>query len=326
MVKKNNKKAIAVVYSDHHVDIYNKDGERRLKDALDVMRTVKLVAKQFDIPTLFCGDLINKEKQISNKLLSIFLPFAKKIWSSKQYPTYAITGNHDQSEENTLEHISPSYIRTFSQIFKGLICIDNKSVTHDNLQLHGIPYLTHDIGLDKAIRARVKKINSGKVNILMLHTTLPGAKDTDGREVDSHIKSTTLKLLKKFDVVLVGHIHKPMVLGKNIYQVGAPNHQRKTDKDSQLGYCIIHSDFSVKYYHLPNYPKFIELEAGETAPDNKNYYYNKEIITKKAEVKQNTAFSDVSNRAKMAKGYLKEKGIKDKTKRRALINILKQDD
>jgi len=316
------KKAIAIAYSDHHLNIWNTHSKRRLDDGLSVMKYMKLQSKLLKVPILFNGDLIHKEKGISNRLLSILLPFFSKLWRSSKYPTFAIDGNHDQCEENTLEHISPSYINTFSQIFPGLECINHCSVPFENLQIHGIPYLTHDLGLKEAIQQRIKFIQKNKINILMLHTTLQGAKDTDGREVHSHINKSVMKLLMKFDVVLTGHIHKPMKLGSNIFQIGAPNHQRKTDRHSDLGYCIIYSDLSVEYKHLHKFPKFIELEAGVAIPDTKNFYYHKEEVREtKSEVKHN--FSDIENHTTLAKNYMKEKAIKDKVKRRALINILK---
>jgi len=324
-------KPIAIVYSDHHLNIWNNNnqGNRRLTDGLQILKDIKLKAKTLGVPTLFAGDLLHKEKAISNELLDLLTPTFQKVWGSELNPTYAISGNHDQCQENTLEHQSPSYIRTFSRLFKGLYCIDNYSVIPSmarKLVIHGVPYLTHNLGLEKAIKERVKEIKKGYINILLLHTTLPGAQDTDGREMDSNIKASTLKLLKQFDVVFVGHIHKPMKLGDNIYQVGAPNHQRKTDRDNNLGYCILYSDLTVEYVHLSNYPKFIELEYGKTAPDNKNFYYNKEKTQVVQNNDANNNFSDTTNHTKLAKEYIKEKGITDKKKKRALIDILNKHD
>jgi len=324
---KKTRKPIGLAYSDHHLNIWNNfnQGNRRLTDGLSVMKILKLKAKVLNVPILFTGDLLHKEKQVSNKLLSILLPFFKKIWGSSNYPTFAIDGNHDQCEENTLDHESPSYIKTFSQIYKGLNCVNNESVEYNNLMIHGVPYLTHDLGLNQAIDNRIKKINKKKINILLLHTTLPGAKDTDGRVIDTYVKPTITKQLEKFDIVLVGHIHKPMKLYSNTFQVGAPNHQRKTDKDADLGYCILYDDLSVEYVPLTEFPKFIELEIGAIIPDNKNFYYHKEKQVQ-TERTTNEDFSDTTNHSKLAKGYLKEKGIKDSKKKKALINILKNND
>jgi DNA repair exonuclease SbcCD nuclease subunit len=322
--RKTKTKAIAIIYSDLHLQQYTQfnQGNRRVNDALDVMKTIKLKAKALKIPTLFVGDLFSKEKHISNKLLDIVTPTFKMVWGSKRTITYGIDGNHDQSEENTLKYTSPSYINTFSRLFKGLVCLNHKTAIVNNMAIHGIPYLTHDLGLQTSIENAIENIVKGKINILLLHTTLPGSMDTDDRKMDSNIKPNIVKLLKAFDIVFVGHIHKPMQLADNTYQVGAPNHQRKTDRNSNMGYCLLYSDLSVEYIHLDKYPKFIELKPGEKHPDNKNFYYNKEHVIKAKE--SNNDFSNTDDHTGLAKMYLKEKGIKDKHKRRALIKVLKQ--
>jgi len=315
------KKPIAIVFSDIHLNLWNYKTERRIDDGKSLIKNIYTKAKLFKIPVLFTGDLIHKEKQISNKLLSILLPLFNRIWDKSKVETYAISGNHDQCEESTLNHISPSYINTFSKVFKNLNCIDHKSVKCNGMMLHGIPYLTHDLNIGKAIKNRVKNIDKKLINILLIHTTLDGSLDTDGRGMDSNIESATNKLFKEFDLVITGHIHKPMKISKNIYQIGATNHQRKTDKNSELGYVLLYDDLSVEFVPL-DYPKFVQLEYNEKHPDNKHFYYNKEKPIKKNKHDTNHDFSETTDYTKLAKNYIKEKGINDKAKKKALITIL----
>ena len=319
------KKPLLVVYSDIHYHVYNQynEGDRRVKDAMKAQKLIKLESEKLKVPTLFVGDLFQNEKVLTNKLLSYTLPHFKKIWGAKGQPTYAISGNHDQSEQNTLDHKSPSYVDTLSKIFPGLICMDHNSVKlTDSLHLHGIPYLTHDMGLLDSIKA----IKKGKgLNVLMLHTTLPDSQDTDGRRMETDtIGNKVMKALKTFDLVVVGHIHKPMEIGNNILQVGATNHQRKTDKNCDLGFWIIYNDLSRKFIPL-DLPKFKELEKGEDIPDNKHFYYYKEskVEITKTDISPKK-FSDLSDRTKLAKNYIKTKGEKvSKEKQEALVNALK---
>lgn len=319
------KKAIMTLYSDIHFHIYNQynEGDRRVLDAIKAQKIIKLESIKLKVPTLFLGDLFQNEKVITNKLLAYTLPHFKKLWGKKGFKTYAITGNHDQSEQNTLEHESPSYVKTLSEIFPGLTCMDFKSeeIAKD-IWIHGVPYLTHDIGLLTAIKRF--KLKKGK-NILMLHTTIPGTQDTNGRVIETDtISSKIMKALKEFDLVVTGHIHKPMEIGKNILQVGATNQQRKTDKDCDLGYWIIYEDLSRKFIPL-QLPKFVELEHGVIKPDNKNFYYNKEKEIEIREVsRKSDNFKDVTDRAKLAKSYLKVRGLKvEKQQKQALIEALK---
>lgn len=331
-MKKKKKKPLYVVYSDIHHNIWNQfnENDRRVYISMDAEIAIFNVAKGLNVPVLFNGDIIHTEKYISNKLLSYILPHYKKL-EKLGVTMMAITGNHDQSETNTKDNQSPSYIQTFSQIFDYIKCMDFKMIMdRDNKVLvMGIPYLTHDVGLlDHLKSQRIYLKDKSYKKILMLHTTLPKTRDTDGRLIQTNtIGNDVMEFIDKyFDLVLTGHIHKPMMLGDKIVQVGATNQQRKTDKDCKLGYWIIYSDMSAEFIRM-NTPRFVELEYGEKKPDKGNFYYNKlkdSGITQKDYVTQAEGnFNDVTNKRKLARSYLKEKGIKDKVKKSTLITLLK---
>lgn len=321
------KKVIAIIYSDLHLEKWNKFNEhnRRLKNGLDVMKQIKKQAKIHKCPILFTGDLMHKQKAVTNYMLQECLPQFKKLWTTKGPQTYAISGNHDQSEENTNTHFSPSYIKTFSQIFPGLHCIDYLKQSCKDYNLYGVPYLTHDLGFDEIIKEF--DITGDKTNILMIHTTIPGAHDTDGREINSTLNGKSLaKLFEKFDLVLTGHIHKPeefVIGGTKVIQVGAPQQQRLTDKNSEMGYVKLYSDLSHEWVYM-DYPKFVLLENGEAPPDTKNFYVvaHKQRETRK-DMQVTNDFNIAASRSKLAISYMKEKHIDDKKKRNALIEALK---
>lgn len=319
------KKVIALVYSDLHIECWKNfnEGNRRLKNSLDVIKTVNLEAKKLKVPKLFTGDLFHKEKGLSNELLMLSLPKVFKYFNSGEI-TYAITGNHDQSQENTPDRQSPSYIQTLSKICKSLECIDNNSIELKNMVLHGVPYFTHDIGLIETINNF--KIIKGKSNILMLHTTMPGARDTDGRVMESHFSTEKFyEAISKFNLVLSGHIHKPeefKIKGTTVVQVGAPQQQRFTDRDCEMGYWKIYDNMTVEFIPL-NYPKFIAISDLSKKPNDGNFYVlEKQEKTKIVDNNIKRSFKS-TNRVVLAKNYCKEKSIKDPKKRKALSNVLK---
>ena len=318
----------AIVYSDLHKAHYNKfnEGNRRLLNAQDVMKRVKVMARVHKCPIIFLGDLFHKEKHITNPLLADTLPFLGKMFKSNKIMTYAITGNHDQSQSNTIDNPSPSYIKTLANTFKGIECLDFKSKDLGDWELFGVPYLTHDLGLVDYINSI--DINPGKVNVLMLHTTMPNVQDTDGRTMVSHIPVNDFeKAVGRFDIVLSGHIHKPMQFGigkTTVVQVGAPQQQRLTDKNCEMGCWLIHQNFDVEFMPFNNYPRFIEIPPNKPKPDNKHFY----VVTqeKKEQSKttvSKTKFGNTLSGNKLARNYCKEKGIKDKVKRKALKETLK---
>ena len=237
------------------------------------------------------------------------------------FKCYTISGNHEIMEISKVGIQPKSWIYDLDPLFPWLHDLDYKTfkLTH-NIQVHGIPYVDHNIGLSTYLKNM--KLEEGYKHILLLHTDYPGAKDTDGRVVDS-AENINLNMLNRFDLVLCGHIHKPQRLSKKVYMLGAPIQQRRTDKDCKMGYWLLKEDLSMEFKELKDFPKFIDVESEDEVKDDGNYYT---IIPQKASEKINTThkITKTLSKKKLAKRYLKEKGIKDKSKEDLLINILKK--
>lgn len=328
---KKGKKLILLAYSDihHHIWPTYNENQFRLKLSLKIESNIWKIGQAKKIPILFNGDLIHKETEISNDLLDYLFSHYKGL-NKIDCKVYAISGNHDQAGISVIGKKVGSYINTFSRLVKNLKCIDYKTIEIPNgkktIAIHGIPYISHDLGLENYIREIVvPKLNKKKQNILMLHTTIPETMDTDGRVMQTHSlgKDFIELITENFDLITTGHIHKPMVLNKNIIQVGATNQQRKTDRDCDMGYWEIYSDLSFKFISIKS-AKFIKLDSSEEAPDKLNYYY-KENQTTRVDIESKNIvdrFSDSDDVEKISKSYLRAKGIKDKTKRLALVKAL----
>jgi len=325
----NKKDVWAIAFSDLHLARYKKynEGNRRLDNAIDVIRRVEVIARTYGCIKLFLGDLYDKEKHITNALFADTLPYLGKVYKNDKHITYGISGNHDQSDANLIGKPSYSYVETLSKTFKGIECLDFKSKDFGDIEVYGVPYITHDLGLIGYIRKL--KIDPSKMNVLLLHTTMPNVKETDGRAMHSHMPTNDFEeAIAKFDLVLSGHIHKPMEMkvGKTtVVQVGAPQHQRFTDRNCEMGYWIIYKNLDVKFIPFNKYPKFIELEPGETAPDNKNFYVETKVKKDKGiTVIKRSKFNINSSGSKLARNYCREKKIVNKIKRKALKESLKK--
>ncbi|MEG1415378.1 MAG: metallophosphoesterase [Clostridium sp.] len=319
------KKLISIAFSDLHINLWNKfnTNNQRTLNHIKVLSCIKEICIQKNIPALFCGDLFHKPENLDNDLQDIILPELIKL--GKDWDCFAISGNHDSSKTNTMEKPSPSWVKMFGTILPWLTCIDRQSrpITSDGklvAMVHGIPYLDHNLNLSKA----VKQIQlSEKVpNILLLHTDYPGAKDNDGRLVDS-VENLNLNILKRFDLVLCGHIHKPQRLSKKVYMVGAPLQQRRTDSNCELGYWEIYSDMSMKFVPLKGFPQFIDVVSDDEKKDDGNYYtvLPKKLVT--PSISENKIHKNLS-KTKLARQYIREKGIKDRDKSKLLKKILKE--
>lgn len=320
------KKVIAIAFSDLHINQwakFNKDNKRTL-DHFRVLELIAEACKKHDCEALFCGDFLHKPESIDQELAILIKTQLEKLW--RKYPRfmiYAIEGNHDLKSVNSLNDLKSGWVEFFDND-KNLIVISPETppvYLYNNAMVFGIPYIDHNIGLSECIKSL--RLDNDFKNILLLHTDYPGAKDCDGRMVDS-VENLNLNVLDRFDLVLCGHIHKPQRLSKKVYMVGAPLQQRRTDKDTELGYWKIYEDLSMEFVSLNEYfPRFIDVESEDEIKDDGNYYT---VLPKKSSisvVKEHKITKNISNKT-LARRYMKEKGISDKTKKELLIHILKQ--
>lgn len=317
---------IAIAFSDLHINLWSKFNreDKRTLDNFRVLFVIRDICKEHKVPALFCGDMFNKGEIIENHLLTLTIKKTHELGNG--WECFGISGNHDSDRVRTIgkENID-SMLKNLADISQWLKCIDfskrpiiikNKLVA----MVYGIPYIDHNINLNKYIKDL--DISKSVPNILLLHTDYPGAKDTDGRKIDS-VENLNINTLKKFDLVLCGHIHKHQRLSKKVYMVGAPIQMRRTDKNCKMGYWEIYSDMSLKFVELEGFPKFIDVENREDIKDDGNYYT---VIPKKEEkpVKQDNKIHRNLSKDKLARKYMREKGIKDREKLNLLRKVLKK--
>lgn len=321
------KNLVAYVISDLHINDWAKFNENDTRTHNQMRILVSLLSKSYNerVPILFCGDLFHKPDIIRPELLNLIFHDSLVIHTRYMgYPImYAISGNHEINHISKIGEHPVSWTRLFTKMFPWLVCLDYCQVLiKDNIMIHGVPYIDHNIGLSKYLKEM--KLDPKQKHILMLHTDYPGARDTDGREVGS-VENLNLNVLDRFDLVLCGHIHKPQRLSKKVYMIGAPLQQRRTDRDCDMGYWKLYDDLSMTFVKLKGYPKFIDVESQDEIKDDGNYYT---VIPKIASTPVETKHKitkQLTNKT-LAKRYMKVKGIKDKNKEQLLIKVLKEAD
>ena len=319
------KELVALACSDLHINDwakFNTNGQRTLNH-FRVLSILKERCVKHNVPLLFCGDLLHKPENISQDLLSLLMYNFSKLKDAR-FMCYAISGNHDQCNISSIKNPSPSWVNLFSEYFDWLNVLDfdqeDLSGVYQNIIVHGVPYIEHNVGLGEYLKNI--DLDPNYKHILLLHTDYPGAKDCDGRIIDS-VENLNLNMLNRFDLVLCGHIHKPQRLSKKVYMLGAPLQQRRTDRGNDLGYWEIYSDMSVKFKSLEGFPQFIDVENEDDIKDDDNYYT---VIPKKTSIEVNNKhkISKQLSKKTLARKYLREKGIKDKSKKDLLIKVLQK--
>jgi DNA repair exonuclease SbcCD nuclease subunit len=315
-------KPIAIIFSDLHMNIWSKfnEGNARTLNHFKVLSCVRDICIKHHIPALFFGDFFHKADGLSIELLELMDEHLSNFdFPIDQFRVLSISGNHDLKLVNTIKSPKYSLVKYLSNRYSWFNCIDFMSVPiSSNVMVHGVPYIDHNIGLTEYLKNL--EFTEGYKNILLLHTDYPGAKDTDGREIDS-VENLNINTLNRFDLVLCGHIHKPQRLSKKVYMIGAPLQQRRTDAKCKLGYWKLYPDLTLKFIELEGFPKFIDVESSDEIKEDGNYYT---VLPKNTRVQVNAEHNITKQLSKksLAKQYMKERGISDKKKKKLLIDIL----
>jgi len=313
------KKLIALASSDWHYHDWKQFNEEDARTLATNSFLSKLFWRSHDekIPILFPGDLFHTPKGVSTKVLGMFTKLMSTV--REVYPKSKLigtTGNHEQDQ-------GYSNFNSMAECFwENMLCIDNQSVTFTWGTIYGLPYRKRNINLVKEIKELSQRRGP---KILLLHTELYGAPDPSGYEATpQNFSRESLALFKDFDLVLAGHVHKHTQVADNVYMVGAPNQQRKSDAGTEMGYLEIYNDFSVKFikWHAPKFRTFHEGEEHEDTND----YWTEIPKPKKLKKSSEAEFKPTMDKTEMAKRYAKETGVKSPKKINALINILNKTD
>lgn len=292
--------------------------EERTQVTIRFLSHLMIQAKNNSVPIFHTGDLYHTPKGLTTKTLSMFANFmAVAEVDYKGVKIYGISGNHDLDQGYSLWDAT---CKVHNDIF---IDLDNGYKSFDGFTVFGIPYAKRNEGLIKKIESFATHPSDKK--ILLLHTALYGAPDPSGYELEPENLPRNLNaLFKDFELVLAGHVHKYTQVENNIIMVGAPNQQRKSDSECQMGYLEIYSDFSTKFIKFAS-PRFRYYNEGEEHENTWDFWME---IKKPKKLKKGSeaAFKPTMNREQMARQYAEETGITSPRKIKALINILNQTD
>ncbi len=307
-------------FSDIHLYYwakYNKDG-RRLQGQLEILEFLFKQAYTYNVPLFFGGDLFHSPIGVSNTLLSAVLPRLLELFNIYPIQMYAISGNHDLEGINNLKHRSPSYINTLANSIKDFHNLDFESVEFEDFVVHGVPYLTNNVGFEEAISDI--EVVQGKFNILMNHGDYKDQKDTNGIIIGKG-ENVDEEALKKFDLVMSGHVHKAGHLREHIYSIGSPMQHRLSDLGGAFGYWTLKKRFRLSFKEITTTPKY-RLYSSESQRDNTTDFWVKEP---KADIEVNDMLEDevdFQDHANIGRQYLDATGIKSRNKRRLLTEIL----
>lgn len=243
-----------LVFSDLHIHNYKKfdDNGSRLLNCLKVLLDIFHYAAENDIEhILFCGDLFDQQKslptEVINKTIDVFSDLFE-TYPKIQFIT--ISGNHDHSSKNTLNHEAITALSHLDKIFHKFHLIDDKNYQIDSnegrIEILGVPYYSHK---EHFLEMVPKNAVSCKRQLLMIHQTPQHSNDMipfDCRAED----------FENFDFVFCGHIHKHERLTRNFVIVGSPLHRDLGDEGLEKGFLVYDSEVNDFLKINLDYPKF----------------------------------------------------------------------
>lgn len=316
-------KVLAVAFSDIQIEDWKRFSENhsRLEDNGTILTKVKDLCLKYDCPALFGGDFFDNPKAINNYVLQRTFEWLNAFKRHK-IKIYAIDGNHDQCDKNSVSHRSPNYINTLAEVYSNIIPVSNTTMVHKNVFISGIPYLSGNKDFIAEVKKAADRVKvNGSKHILLTHTDYPGLKEPNGKEfAHENIPMDIYKYLEPFDLVLNGHIHKPQVMYKKIVTMGATHQQRASDSGCEMGIWLIKEDMSYEFIPL-DLPEFKYIKQGKPIPEDKNFYIEvpNEIEVDNEEVNK---FLPTQKPKKLVNNYMKQLGIKSKKKTNLLLKYL----
>jgi len=173
---------------------------------------------------------------------------------------FKIIGNHEQYLKNTEVHVG----RLFSPYFK--VIRATKVIPTEGATLVFCSFPADHSEAEHWLQETAENIRGKK--ILIGHFSVIGGLMNSG-EIKTGIHKDTLAL---YDLVLLGHIHRPQALLPNAFYIGSPFQQNYGERDEAKRVGIIDTvACKVKWIRLNGYPRyriislseFQEMEQGE---------------------------------------------------------------
>lgn len=186
-----------------------------------------LIEQQIDV-LLIAGDIFDTPTP-PHQSLEMFYHFLHQVSSETKTQTYIIAGNHDSGLllEAPKELLKTHRVKVWGKLSENH---EDHWISTGPIDLCAIPFfrsyeLMRD-GEGDALELLKKYLKKERTSpqVLMLHH-LAGMYEAAGSEQVinlSGVDSIPTDILKTFDYVALGHIHKPQRIGNNIYYSGSP--------------------------------------------------------------------------------------------------------
>jgi DNA repair exonuclease SbcCD nuclease subunit len=247
------------IVADIHLSGYKDDAIQgdglplRLSGIIKVLHNICVFCEKNDITHVDVAGDLNNDKDIiytdaQNAFVYILTLFPKLHFT-------LISGNHDMSSSGEYQTSSIQALSGYPNVH----CIFKPTII-DNITF--IPF-----GKDM-----IKNVDNADSNsILISHFGLNEAQLQSGISIVSDIK---INQLLKFNLVLLGHYHKPQELYKNdtrLFYIGNPVHFNWNDKNEKKRFLVYDTKtLEVKSFNLSGFVEYREFIVDDNTKDIKS--------------------------------------------------------
>jgi len=253
----------AVVSADIHLSAYGSDEiveesglPQRLHSIMTTLYQMSDYARKHKCNIIFAGDVFHNKSIIHSIAQSLFLDYIRK---NDDIFFHIIDGNHDLSSKSGVG-------------VSALKCVDNEK----NVKTYHVGEKVENILFVPWNKYMIPSIKDSSADFLISHFGLNEGMLNSGISIVSDI---SLKDLKNYKYVILGHYHKPQFIENDktkVYYVGSPIELDRGERGDDKRFLVIDTE------------KFT-IESIPTIGYRKNYVFeitseNKDEILKQAKV------------------------------------------
>jgi DNA repair exonuclease SbcCD nuclease subunit len=207
------------------------------------------------------GDLFHHREHISVDVIHVVSNVMRQIASRCE--VIISPGNHDQWTRNG--EVSPlSMFAGYNNV--RVVKNSGETVKSQGYELHILPFTDDN---DK-VREFSRSVKGGKKSILVLHQEINGAV-MRGSTSNSDLTIHDI-LAEQFLYVIVGHIHKPQIIGDNVWYIGSPLQHDWGEAGEKKRFLVLEDDNLVSVQ--TNMPEFVQIRYEDyvNLKEKKDYY------------------------------------------------------
>lgn len=210
----------------------------RLIEQFAAVKEIAEAALELEAPVVFAGDWFD-ERRVDAQTLEISARIVA-LFRKNRIPLVIVAGNHDFADREVLVTPLSQYRRLLEGRDDFVFKIVDFATIVDFGDVALAAYAAGHFTPEAALEASAK-MGAGKKQILVLHEMIKGGKFPNRTVIQEGVERTDLeRLLKVYDFVVAGDVHKPQFLsGDRAFYCGSPLQYDFGDAGQKKGYFVV---------------------------------------------------------------------------------------